>query len=117
MRILIDECVDPRVKLLFDGHQPATVYEKGWDTFEDGPLLALGQREFDVFLTIDQNLEFQQNLAKFQIGVVVVHVPKNQMVHYQAVRKELRLAVANARRGRLIHVIAPPVSSRESEIR
>jgi hypothetical protein len=39
MRILIDECVDPRVKLLLDVHKTATVHEQGWDTLEDGPLL------------------------------------------------------------------------------
>ena len=48
MRVLIDECVDPRVKLLFGGHKAATVHEQAWDTLEDGPLLTLAQREFDV---------------------------------------------------------------------
>jgi hypothetical protein len=82
MRNLIDECVDPRVKLLFGEHQSATVHDKGWDTFENGRLLALAQKEFDVLPTIDGKMEFQQNIPKFQIGVVVIHVPKNQMVHY-----------------------------------
>ena len=71
MRVLIDECVDPRVKLLFTGHQVSTVHEKGWGTLDDGPLLALAQIEFDVLLTIDGSLEFQQNLAKFGIGIVL----------------------------------------------
>jgi hypothetical protein len=53
MRVLIDECVDPRVKLLFGDHRVATVQEQGWDTFEDGPLLTVAQKDFDVLLTID----------------------------------------------------------------
>jgi predicted nuclease of predicted toxin-antitoxin system len=53
MRVLIDECVDPRVKLLFSDHEVSTVHERGWDTFEDGPLLAIAQKDFDVLLTID----------------------------------------------------------------
>ena len=60
MRILIDECVDPRIKQLFGGHQPATVHENGWDTLEDGPLLAAAQKEFDVLLTIDAALSFSR---------------------------------------------------------
>jgi predicted nuclease of predicted toxin-antitoxin system len=86
MRILVDECVDPRVKRLFADHETATVHEKRWDTLDDGSLLAVAQDEFDVLLTIDRGLEFQQNIAKFRLGLVVVHVPKNQIAHYQATR-------------------------------
>jgi predicted nuclease of predicted toxin-antitoxin system len=109
MRVLIDECVDPRVKLLFGDHKAVTVHEYGWDTLEDGPLLALAQKEFDVLVTIDASLEFQQNLSKFQLGVVVVHVPKNQLVHYQVMEKALLAAVENAQPGKVIHVRTPPV--------
>ncbi len=108
MRVLIDECVDPRVKLLFCDHAVATVHEQGWDTFEDGPLLTVAQKEFDVFVTIDGGIEFQQNLSKFQIAVVIVHVPKNQLVHYRAIQKELLAAVEKARPGETIHVSVQP---------
>jgi predicted nuclease of predicted toxin-antitoxin system len=91
MRILIDECVDPRIKQLFGDHKPATVHEKGWGRLEDAPLLAAAQEEFDVLLTIDTSLEFQQNLSRYQIGVVVVHVPKNQLAYYRLLWKELLL--------------------------
>lgn len=104
MRVLIDECVDPRVKTLLSDHQPATVYDEGWGALEDGPLLAAAQEKFDVLVTIDRNLEFQQNLAKFRIGVVVVRVPKNQLSHYQAIKRELILAAEQVRPGEVIHV-------------
>ena len=107
MRILIDECVDPRVKLLFGDHKVATVHEQGWDTLEDGPLLTVAQKGFDVLLTIDGSLEFQQNLSRFQIAVIVVHVPKNQMAHYRVLQKELLHAVERARIGEVIHVQTP----------
>ena len=109
MRILIDECVDPRVKALLSDQTVATVHEQGWDSLEDGPLLALAQKEFDVLVTIDGGLEYQQNLAKFQIGVVVVHVPKNQLAHYRAIQTELLSAIEKARPGEAIHVRTPPV--------
>jgi predicted nuclease of predicted toxin-antitoxin system len=108
MRILIDECVDPRVKLLFSDHERATVHEKGWDALEDGPLLALAVKEFDVLVTIDRGLEFQQNIPKFKIGVIIVHVPKNQLAHYRALQKELLLAVEKIQSGQVIHTRTPP---------
>ena len=59
MRILIDECVDPRVKLLFGDLEAATVHEQGWDAHEDGPLLTAAQQTFDVPVTIDGGIEHQ----------------------------------------------------------
>jgi predicted nuclease of predicted toxin-antitoxin system len=61
MRVHIDECVDPRVKLLFREHESATVHDKGWGAFEDRLLLTLAQKEFDVFVTIDGGLEVLAN--------------------------------------------------------
>jgi hypothetical protein len=66
------------------------------------------QNEFDVFVTLDGSLEFQQNLSKFHIGVVVVHVPRNQLSHYRLLHRELLQAVENASAGKVIHVRKPP---------
>jgi len=93
MRILIDERIDPRVKQLFVQHDVATVHDKGWDALEDRQLLLVAQQEFDVLVTIDGGLELQQNLAKFGIAIVVVHVAKNQLHHYRSLQKELLLAL------------------------
>ncbi|MGA3214009.1 MAG: DUF5615 family PIN-like protein [Terriglobales bacterium] len=108
MRILIDECVDPRVKQLFGGQEVATVRDQGWGAMEDGPLLAVAQEQFDVLVTNDRGIEFQQNIAKLRIGVVVAHVPKNQMAYYRAIRTELLDALTNVRPGEVVHIAAPP---------
>ena len=107
MRVLIDECVDPRVKLLLSDHEVATVHEQGWDELEDGPLLAAARRDFDVLLTLDKSIEFQQNLAKLQLGVIVAHVPKNQLAHYRLIQKELLAAIKKVCAGEVIHVRTP----------
>jgi predicted nuclease of predicted toxin-antitoxin system len=57
VRILIDECVHIGVKRAFNGHLVKTVNEIGWRSIKDGPLLMFAQDEFDVFVTIDRNLE------------------------------------------------------------
>jgi hypothetical protein len=75
---------------------------------EDGPLLAVAQEQFDLLITNDCGIEFQQNIAKFRIGIVVVHVPKNQIAYYRAIGMELREALTKVRSGEVLHVAAPP---------
>ena len=104
MRILINECVDPRVKILLSGHEPATVHEKGWDAYADGPLLTAAQDEFDMLFTIDGKLEHQQNLKKYRIAVVVAHVHKNQFAYYRALQPEILAAIASIQGSEVIHV-------------
>jgi len=70
-------------------------------------LLAAAQEEFDTLLTLDGSLEFQQNLSKFRIAVIVVHVPKNQLAHYRVLHKELIQAVESTGAGQVIHIRAP----------
>lgn len=106
MRLLLDECVDPRVRDLFGDHEVATVQEEGWAAQEDGPLLRLAQMQFDVFLTIDGNLEHQQNIGQLALGVVVVRVSKNQISYYRVIAGELLRAVETVRPGQVIHVSA-----------
>jgi len=104
VRVLIDECVDPRVKTLLLDPLVATVQDQGWGALGDGALLTAAQGEFDVLVTIDRKLEFQQNIAKFRIGVVVVRVPKNQLRYYQAIQQELLWAIERVQAGAVVHV-------------
>jgi predicted nuclease of predicted toxin-antitoxin system len=69
MRILLDECVNPRVREAFHGHEVRTVIEMGWGGITNGKLLALAQEEFDVLVTIDQNIEHQNNVRKLRLGL------------------------------------------------
>ncbi|MHB8519114.1 MAG: DUF5615 family PIN-like protein [Limisphaerales bacterium] len=61
------------------GHDCISVQKMGWSGIENGKLLALAQAEFDVFLTADRNLGFQQNTTKFQIAVVVLMAGSTQL--------------------------------------
>jgi hypothetical protein len=67
----------------------------------------LAQDLFDVLITIDRSLEFQQNLAKLRLGVVVVMVPKNQLIYYESLAGEIRAWVTKVRAGEVIHVPSP----------
>ncbi len=82
----------------------ATVHECGWDGLEDAPLLLKAQESFDVLLTLDRKLEFQQNVRKLRLGLLVVQVPKNQIAFYRAIRSEILAAITAIRPGEVIHV-------------
>jgi len=71
MRLLLDESLPRGLKKHFAGHEVATVPERGWAGMSNGELLRAAESEFDVFVTADQNLEYQQHLQGFGLGVVV----------------------------------------------
>jgi predicted nuclease of predicted toxin-antitoxin system len=79
MRILLDESLPHDLARLILDHQVSTVRNKGWASVKNGKLLALAATKFDVFITADRNLEFQQNLAKLPIAVVVLVARKNRV--------------------------------------
>jgi hypothetical protein len=63
MKILIDESLPRYLKAVLREHEVRTVQEMGWSGTKNGPLLALTEANFDLFLTADQNLRYQQGLA------------------------------------------------------
>lgn len=83
MRILLDEDLPHRLAAVLVGHEVSTVQRCGWTGVKNGKLLGLAAAEFDVFLTMDRNLEFQQNLATLPIAVLVVEAASNRMQHLE----------------------------------
>lgn len=75
--MLLDECVPRRLGRELKQHDVLTVTERGWSGVENGELLALAEAEFDVFLTVDQNLKYQHNLASFSIGLILLVARNN----------------------------------------
>lgn len=73
MKILLDECVTKRLKQHLKEFEVFTVTEMGWNGFKNGKLLSqCVDNHFDIVLTIDKNLMFQQNLDKFLITIAVL---------------------------------------------
>ncbi len=78
MKLLLDESLPRRLKEELIGHDVVTVPEKGWAGKTNGELLTLASESFDIFVTADQNLEYQQELSKFSIGVIVLAAATNR---------------------------------------
>jgi predicted nuclease of predicted toxin-antitoxin system len=79
VNVLLDECVDARLAREITGHQVQTVPQAGWAGLEDRQVLENAEKKFDVFVTTDSNIEFQQNLATFNLAVVVLRAHTNRL--------------------------------------
>ena len=74
MKILLDECVTKRLKNFLPDYEVFTVTEMGWSGVKNGKLLTFCvENSFDLLLTIDKNLMFQQNVSKYKITIAVLH--------------------------------------------
>jgi hypothetical protein len=81
MRIPLDEDIPRHLGSLLTGHIVSTVPKCGWAGIKNGKLLVLAGAAFDVFLTADQNIEFQQNLAALPLSILVVAAESTRMEH------------------------------------
>jgi len=74
MKVLVDECAPRALKsfLISQGYDSLTVQEAGWSGKSNGELLKLAQTQFDVLITVDAGLSYQQNLSGRPIAVLVL---------------------------------------------
>ena len=104
MRVLLDECVPRALRADLPGHEVATVAEAGWAGTKNGALLQLAATRFEVFLTVDRSLEYQQNFTGLAIAVVVVHILSNDIEAIRPFMPKVLEAMPNARPGAVTHV-------------
>ena len=86
MRVLFDQGTPAPLRHSLVGHEVATAYEKGWSTLRNGDLLAAAESEFDVLITTDQNLRYQQNLVDRKIAIMVLPTTSWPKLEGQAAR-------------------------------
>ncbi len=96
MKVFLDECVDWRLARDIVGHDVKTARQMAWTTVKNGELLALASQHFDVFVTVDQNLPFQQNLDSFSIAVVVLQAKTNRLADLRPLVSNLLAAIESA---------------------
>ena len=83
MRVLLDESAPKALKrfLVDQGHECRTVQETGWAGKKNGELLSVAEIAFDVLVTVDTNLRYQQNLSGRKIAIVVLESSSNRLDH------------------------------------
>ena len=104
MKIFVDECIDWRLARDIVRHEVKTTRDMGWTTLKNGELLALASKQFEVFITVDRNLSFQQNLPAFEIAVVILRSRSNRLDDLQQLVPELLSSLGKAQRGAVTYV-------------
>ena len=99
MRVLLDECVPRRLKRELVGHDVKTAPEMGWASKSNGELLGLAAGEFDVFLTVDRNLSYQQDVSALDIAVMVLVARSNALDVLRPLIPLVLNALMNPQRG------------------
>jgi hypothetical protein len=93
VRVLLDECVDWRLGRELAVHEVKTARQMGWTTLKNGELLALSSAQFDVFVTVDRNLSFQQDILSFSIALVILQARSNRLADLRPLVPNLLAAI------------------------
>ena len=106
MKVLIDECAPKALKkhLTNQGHECLTVQEAGWSGKQNGELLSLAEAAFDVLVTLDTNLRYQQNLASRRIAIVILQSSSNRLDHLRQHFPACVLALEKIKPGEIVRV-------------
>lgn len=105
MRLLLDECVPRTLKQDLVGHDVRHVADMGWSSKRNGELLRLMVTEnFEALLTVDQNIEFQQNVRASGIGVIVVLARTNRVQELRPLVPQILRAIGKLTAGELVRV-------------
>ncbi len=104
LRVLLDECLPKKLKREFAGHQVSTVQENGWSGTKNGALMKLASGVFDVFVTADQNLQYQQNLAYAEIAIVVLVVPNTRLESILPLMPQVSTALQSLEKGEIVRI-------------
>jgi hypothetical protein len=107
MRSLLDECVPRPLKREFKGHQVRTVRDMGWSGKRNGALLKLMDKAgFAAFITVDQNLGYQQDLNNCHVAVIVLVAVSNKLDDLLPLMPSVRAALTTIQAGDYVEIDA-----------
>ncbi len=105
MKILLDECVPWPMHTVLSGHSCVTVQQRGWQGVKNGELLRRASGEFDLFITSDQNIRYQQNLTGQSIAIL--ELSTNKLHRITAAAQLIRATIAAIRPAEFTHLEIP----------
>ena len=106
MRVLLDECVPKQVMSSLADHEVRTVGRMGWSGKKNGELLRLAATRFDVFVTVDQNLAYQQEVRHLEIAVVTLVANSNEIDTLRPLIPRLKQVIRKVKAGQVLRVRA-----------
>ena len=108
MKILIDENLPRKLAAHLTGHECLTVAQCGWSGKKNGELLALADPLFDLLLTLDKNLPYQQNLNTKRVAVLIVRARSNRIQDLLPAVPACVAALNNIQPGQVVRVGSLP---------
>ena len=102
MKLLLDECTPKRLRFDFSGHEVHTVQEAGLKGLKNGALLQIASSRFDVLITVDQNIPFQQHLPNLQIAIVILVARSNRYSELRMLIPKVQEALASIKPGDVV---------------
>jgi hypothetical protein len=106
MKILFDQGTPVPLRTLLVGHEVSTAFEMGWSKLDNGNLLAAAESSFDVFVTTDQSLPYQQNLSGRRLGILVL--PTTSWLRIQKQSDRIMDALETLRAGGYVDLVFEP---------
>jgi len=107
MRVLLDECVPKRFKASFPDHDCATVPEAGFAGRKNGELLSLAEDQgFEVFVTLDKGIRYQQQLRGRKITIILIRARSNRLVDLLPYVRACEAALSSVSAGEIVVVPA-----------
>jgi predicted nuclease of predicted toxin-antitoxin system len=110
VRILLDECIDRRFANDIAGHEVKAAPQMGWASIKNGELLALAEQQFEIFVTVDRNLSFQQHLPRYKLAVIVLRARSNRLRDLRPLVPKLLEVLPVAKQGEVLWVSAGGIS-------
>ena len=99
MKVLLDESIPVRLAKELRGHQVSTVAKEGWSGKKNGELLKLAEAKFEIFITIDQNMQYQVNLLRAKIPIIVLVTQTNRFEDLKPLAAKVLNTLKNVKRG------------------
>lgn len=105
MKILLDENLPHDLRHFLAGHEVFTVAYMGWKSAENGDLLlAAGDDGFDVMLTLDSGVEYEQNMPALPVGVLVIRCKSSKIDDLCPLVPKILSALSRLRPKTLVHI-------------
>ena len=104
MKLLLDECTPKRLRVDFPGYEVLTVEQAGLKGLKNGTLIRHASSQFDVLITVDQNLPFQQNLSAFSIAILILVGRTNRYADLKGLAPKALEALVTIKPGDVVRV-------------
>jgi predicted nuclease of predicted toxin-antitoxin system len=105
MRVLLDEQLPRHLAREIAGHDVSTVQQRGWAGLKNGELLRVAaDAGFEVLVTADHNMQFQQNLSQSRLGIILLEASSNALEDLLPLVPSLLAAIPQSRPGQLLRI-------------